>query len=59
MVTSMDAGVIKAVAHGDVHGCRCNQGCKRMVTSMDAGVIKAVAHGDVHGCRCNQGCSAW
>ena len=27
MVTSMDAGVIKAVAHGDVHGCRCNQGC--------------------------------
>ena len=27
MVMSMDAGVIKDVAHGDVHGCRCNQGC--------------------------------
>ena len=27
MVTTMDAGVIKAVAHGDDHGCRCNQGC--------------------------------
>ena len=44
MVMSLDAGVIKAVVHGDVHGCRCNQ---------------AVVHGDVLGCRCNQGCSAW
>ena len=27
MVMSMDAGVIKAVVHGDILGCRCNQGC--------------------------------
>ena len=27
MVMSLDAGVIKAVVHGYVLGCRCNQGC--------------------------------
>ena len=27
MVMSLDAGVIKAVVHGDVHGCRCDQSC--------------------------------
>ena len=25
MVVSLDAGLIKAVVHGDVLGCRCNQ----------------------------------
>ena len=27
MVMSLDAGVFKAVVHGDVLGCKCNQGC--------------------------------
>ena len=27
MVISLDAGVIKAVLHGDVLGCRCNKDC--------------------------------
>ena len=27
MVMSLDAGVLKAVVHGDILGCRCNQVC--------------------------------